>query len=435
MANVSQFFQQMVSVDGRKRDVTASFNGASAGSVINPSKMARVTDAERTRLLTGSSSLPDAGTPFRGMLGFSQTTPNYPGQPAYSIPTTSASEPQTNVTTPVTRFVLNSPSSNISAAPGKHDLIFIKKSFARDLVSVNIKKKDLTQPAAPQFAPAKMHLSVHPVVANNPVSLVADVQGLLNKLAVKYPADYRALTVRQVLNGTPEYEWSGWTLDGAVLIEEREGQSSSVHEGFRYSSVGGGRYSEPTGAKSKTLTVATAGFTEVRDYWQGAGVMEGASLWLIYKKYAVTATPPATDDKLVLNVSAKLLHKNLDASVFSINLPEVNIAAPNQVVVNRRVRPLGVFPVSIPSGGAPDPSLLEYEDEWGDKHMGWAEYVGRVVFLPFNFKGAPAIHEFRDAAGVNTKLKPLTNMELIMNRENLRILMPAMRLGSLSGAL
>jgi len=218
-------------------------------------------------------------------------------------------------------------------------------------------------------------------------------------------------------------------MDRVVLIEASERQSWSIYDGYRYSAIGGGRFSEPTGSKSKMLTVASVGHAEVRDYWEGVGVTEGASLWLIFKKYDLD---PSANGQLRHDYSAKLIHHDMMGTGFKLlTLPQINIVGKSTPYM----KPLGVFPLAIPDGGYPDPSLLEYNDEWGVSHMGTAIHVGRVLFLPFNFKGKPAIHEFRDRDGNNTLLKPLVDMGRLTDRENLRILMPNIRLGSLVGAL
>lgn len=425
----------LLNTNFRKRDIAAAWSGADALGLLQPAKMQRMTGGERDRLLQAGGSIPAAPGPFNGLLNFPVGTPSA-NEPNRAVPGTSAvQEEVANTRTPVWR-VLHAPSKHSTAdLPGKHEAVFLKRSRTSDLVSVPSGSEQYVRQNKERNKPNFDHhdsiglgmgrtdlINVHPCMALNPIAWTEAMHDMLNKLAAKKYAEYAALDMRRVFGGHSGHDWTGWTFDGVVRVEQDSTRNSSAFaDGYRNTGLAGGRFMSPPDAGTKLATIITTGEQEMVDYFGGRGLVEGASLFFVVKMYRPTAGAKAITyvkscKAIVLGMNAENTVKTQPVQTLKVGGNDVTQMVP------------GIFPVALPDGGELDPIYAAYENEEGVQCVGTILYAGRVMFLPARFQGKPALTGPDDA-----NFLPLLDAREYMTRDHLTVLLPNFKDGSLMG--
>jgi hypothetical protein len=359
--------------------------------------------------------------------------------------TSGAHEEVANTRTPVWRILHAPTKRGMADLPGKHEVVFLKRSRTTDLIAIRPGlKKPPTNPNAPTNVYGHSGLvNTHPCMGMNPIAWTEAIHEMLNVLAKRAPAAYFALDMRRIFQGHRDHEWTGWSFDGVVRIEQDTTRNSSAYtDGYRSTGFAGGRFVTPVSNDTKLTTIIMTGEQEMLDYFEGRGVVEGASLFFVVKKY----TPSEKVEAITYVKSSKAIMLDMSADHIVANQAAGWITIPDQAkiaahVANARDYPTeaertksvkqclpGVFPVAVPDGGELDPAYAEYEDELGLKQIGAILYAGRVMFLPPRFQGQPAL-----TGPTDPNFKPLTDGRRFMTREHLTVLLPNIKDGSLIG--
>lgn len=411
-----------------KRDITAVLSGPAAGNLLDD-KFMRGLNGERSRLMSknmpvsapkpGEMSVPGL---FNDM-AYHASLPNAPGEPRRAAPTSiSVTEPQTNVRTPVVRILHAPMNGSMQDLPSRNELLFLKKTRETDTTDfiVNRAKKGITNLDSYMSKDQNVRVNTRPLLGLNSVALMQHSFEQFKVLAGTDTARYRRLTMREWWQGVPDLSWTGWTLDSAVTLE-MDAASHSTADGDQYSNS---KYNNQLlrpgyNNETKILTCGLAGQHELADAWASRGVQEGASLWIVGKKYDPSSGLGGNNTvSFVKSRKARVLELSVDTARATVNLVKLPGAAAAPAADKTVLAP-GLFFVANPTGGELDPSFAEYVDEWGDIQMGFILPVGRVLFLPPHFKQAqPPIID-----STSPFMRAFTDSTEMMVRENLTVLL------------
>lgn len=227
---------------------------------------------------------------------------------------------------------------------------------------------------------------------------------------------FQKVTPHAIMEGHPDIECSGWFCDGGVRLEEMAtgAPADKLTDGAdaRGNVFTGMRTGSLNGMPQKNLTVVRAGRVALQNIWDNRGVVAGAVCCLVAARYSPTTAPHAEDAHFVCTSKAGTFANAPPGVVAKVHLPsakEIQAQASRfgattleyQLLQNVKhgFSPIQLFPVMVPTGGAPDASMRMSRDELGREfHDAMFMRLGRVLFPSYQNQPGPAL-ENRDSLG------------------------------------
>ncbi len=199
-----------------------------------------------------------------------------------------------------------------------------------------------------------------------------------------YPESSKVAKLLRKLPGFSEYE--GFACEGIPRnVIADDGTGPKHDDGGIYFSGPGGKKA----AKGYTVAVTTHGTETCRNYWGGNGVKTGNYLYIVFKKFK-----PKYYDRPADAQAYQGLDKEELFEYHLANKQHDSVRDP--AGMRRTVTMKKIATPAFPDGAAARPpqyalissqhtltrSAAEYEDEWGQKHMGVLIALGKVQFAP-----------------------------------------------------
>jgi hypothetical protein len=257
--------------------------------------------------------------------------------------------------------------------------------------------------------------------AVNPVQwnyLLAQIQ---LQLARDTPERYLDLTPADIWFGAKAADGSNpfegvlpdympWHIDGAVEFERGDTGGSTLYtEG--YQSTRDGQLLSPPLDAGKDVTTSTCGQAKVVDYWEGQGVQENASLWMLLKKCDRHANPaPHT---LTYTLAQKSIQLAVAEGAYTHTVTRATVEVNGADVP---LLPYELHFLSVPDGGTVPPEYRRYVDERGYyRYDTLVLRLGRCLFAPpgLAYKDAPPPE----------KLQPMRDARKFMGRREFDVLL------------
>ncbi len=183
----------------------------------------------------------------------------------------------------------------------------------------------------------------------------------------KSEPEYTKMLIVQKLLGLADMDtYLGWSTDGLVRhVSGFNGNAPDKNDGFMLA-ADGNMYSGGI-TKGYMATVVAAGDTEMLDYCEGRGVVEGARIGLILRKYPHANYLRHASDaaELRFNMSHKLHDSVRDTAAM---LRYVDTETSLIKGKSDPILPLLLSVVSIPDGGPCPSQWTDYTDEDGFEH-------------------------------------------------------------------
>ena len=275
---------------------------------------------------------------------------------AFDPPSMQLTEPETNVTQPVTRYV--KPHTDTLDGCALHELVFAYKEDPHQTMQT-------MRSGAGYISQDPMNI-INPATLNHTLCAqqIWDAKRDYDDYKLKTPWDY----------------WAPWTVDGIVEFEQMlDGSESVTTSGFS------GRYNSQAGNGYKVVTLSSKGPQYVYNYF-GSNIKAGGTCYMIIKKHSMP-------DSFVLD--NKLNEGSLAGN------HRVHDPMPYSNGVHVLVRPYQVSFLCLPNGGPLPPEATTYFDEDGMlKRDGLAIYLGKIWSTPID-------HQFRNISNF-FNVDPLT---------------------------
>lgn len=413
---------------GAKR-LAYSADGPGADDVTNANKMRGYLTGARRLFMSPNTSLPADGTVSGINTDFRlRQQAGIGGDPAQLAPPipTSAAEATANTRHAVNRIVRAPPGGTISMLPGQGEFSFVHRSMPVT-GGGGLGPRNFSAPTAVggggtgstsmlghQWLNSRLREYGSPVTSLHLRSLnlfLAQHYIDLYASEADHHLYYKYNKCSMVVWGPGEDDrdapgFLGWSNDGLVRVEELEnGTSARDSDGYAARSSGAGGSSTPV----KKYTMTAAGQEQMRDYVEGAGVFEGAGIWIYCRRVEL---PP---HEVVYTLAAKSTPLGIPVSdaVVRLAVPDIDVAAGHQ----RRLC-VPQFFVGVQSAGN-EPDRLEArrcEDEFGGvTYDGFVAHQATILFAPERAANRPAVPL--------AELKPITDGYKVMTGERFEVIL------------